>query len=314
MTYSNPNASAATLTKNRTERSPVSGLCVTCVDGCPGSCEVAKSAIRGSEVIYPAPFGIITTGSQKNYPVNLSHFNIMGTTVGAVGIEADSDKAIFPNVDLETRIGQGKGIKLKIPWFTCALGSTKIAKDNWEELAIGAAVSGTMQVIGENVCGMDVDSKLDKGKVVHSPELEWRVKTYKKFREEGYGAIVVQSNIEDTRLGVLEYAISDLEVDAVELKWGQGAKDIGGEVKIKDLKKAQLLKKRGYIVLPDPENPDIIEAFKRRHFTEFERHSRVGMVTREAFIERVKELRSLGAKHVFLKTGAYRPADVARAV
>lgn len=314
MSYSKPNASAATLTKNRTERSPISGICVTCVDGCPGPCEIGKSAIRGSELIYPAPFGIITTGSQKNYPVDLSHFNIMGTTVGAMGIEADSDKAIFPNVELETKIGQGKGIKLKVPWFTCGLGSTKIAKDNWEELAIGQAISGTMTVIGENVCGMDVGSKITNGKVIHSPELEWRVKTYKKWKEEGYGGIVVQSNIEDTRLGVLEYAISDLEVDAVELKWGQGAKDIGGEVKISDLSKAQLLKKRGYIVIPDPENPDIIEAFKKKHFREFERHSRVGMVTKEGFIRRVRELRSLGAKYVFLKTGAYRPADLARAV
>jgi len=314
MSLSKPNASPATLTKNRTDPCPISGLCVTCIDGCPGPCEVAKSAIRGSEVIYPAPFGVITTASQKNYPVDLSHFNIMGTTVGAVGIEADSDKAIFRNVELETKIGQGKGLRLKVPWFTCALGSTRIAKDNWKELAIGAAISGTMQVIGENVCGMDVDSKFNNGKIVHSPELEWRVKTYNEWREEGYGAIAVQANIEDTRLGVFEYAISDLEVDAVELKWGQGAKDIGGEVKIKDLAKAQLLKRRGYIVLPDPDNPDVIEAFKKRHFREFERHSRVGMVTREDFVNRVKELRSLGAKYIFLKTGAYRPADVARAV
>lgn len=314
MNYSKPNASPATLTKNRTDPSPISGLCVTCVDGCPGPCEVAKSAIRGSEVIYPAPFGLITTASQKDYPINLSHFNILGTAVGAVGIEADSDKAIFPNVNLETKIGQGKGIRLKVPWFTCALGSTKIAKDNWKELAIGAAISGTMQVIGENVCGMDVDSKFKNGKIVHSPELEGRVKIYNEWRTEGYGTIAVQANIEDTSLGVLEYAISDLEVDAVELKWGQGAKDIGGEVKIKDLAKAQLLKKRGYIVLPDPENPDVIEAFKKKQFTEFERHSRVGMVNREDFVNRVKDLRSLGAKYIFLKTGAYRPADLARAV
>ncbi|UCD96603.1 MAG: FMN-binding glutamate synthase family protein, partial [Candidatus Bathyarchaeota archaeon] len=284
-----------------------------CVDGCPGPCEVAKSAIRGSEVVYPAPFGLITTGAEKDYPVDLSHFNIMGTTVGATGIEADSDRAIFPNVDLETKIGQGEGLRLKIPWFTCGLGSTKIAKDNWKELAIGAAISGTMQVIGENVCGMDVDSKFRNGKVIHSPELEWRVRTYKEWQQGGYGAIVVQSNIEDTKLGVLEYAMSDLEVDAVELKWGQGAKDIGGEVKITSLEKAQLLKRRGYVVIPDPENPDIIEAFKKKHFKEFERHSRVGMVTEKSFIDRVKELRELGAKYVFLKTGAYRPADVARA-
>jgi len=314
MSFSKPNASPATLTKNRTDPCPVSGLCVTCIDGCPGPCEVAKSAIRGREVIYPAPFGVITTGSQKNYPVDLSHFNIMGTTVGAVGIEADSDKAIFPAVSLETKIGQGKGLTLKIPWFTCALGSTKIAKDNWKELAIGAAISGTMQVIGENVCGMDTNSEIQKGKIACSPELEWRVKTYDEWREEGYGATVVQANIEDTKLGVLEYAISDLEVDAVELKWGQGAKDIGGEVKIKNLDKAQLLKKRGYIVLPDPEDPDTIEAFKKKQFTEFERHSRVGMVNKDDFVARVKELRSRGARYVFLKTGAYRPADVARAV
>jgi glutamate synthase domain-containing protein 2 len=31
-------------------------------------------------------------------------------------------------------------------------------------------------------------------------------------------------------------------------------------------------------------------------------------------MDRVKELRDYGAKHVFLKTGAYRPADLARAV
>jgi hypothetical protein len=275
---------------------------------------VGKSAIRGSEVIYPQPFGIITTGSQKDYPVDLSHFNIMGTAVGAVGIEADSDKAIFPQVNVETKIGQGKGIKLRVPWFTCGLGSTNIAKTNWNELAIGAAISGSMQVIGENVCGMDVDSEIKNGKVVRSPDLEWRVKTYQNWQEDGYGAIVVQSNVEDTRLGVLEYAISELGVDTVELKWGQGAKDIGGEVKIGDLNKAQLLKKRGYIVLPDPEDPDIIKAFKKGSFKEFERHSRVGMVTEESFLSRAKELRSFGAKHVFLKTGAYRPSDLARAV
>jgi len=31
-------------------------------------------------------------------------------------------------------------------------------------------------------------------------------------------------------------------------------------------------------------------------------------------MSRVKELRDYGAKHVFLKTGAYRPSDLARAV
>jgi glutamate synthase domain-containing protein 2 len=315
MTFSNINASSATLTKNRTEDiCPISGLCATCVDGCLGICELGKSAIRGSELIYPQPFGLITTASQKNYPVDLSHFNIMGTAVGAIGCEADSDKAIFSAVDLETKIGQGKGIKLKLPIVLCAMGSTAIAKNNWNELAAGAAISGIIQSIGENVCGMDDNSKIEKGKVIHSPELEWRIKSYKEWQMDDYGKIAVQANVEDTKLGVLEYAISDLEIDAVELKWGQGAKDIGGEVKIKDLEKAQRLKKRGYIVLPDPEDPEIIKDFKKGTFREFERHSRVGMVTKESFIERVKELRNLGVKFIFLKTGAYRPVDLARAI
>src|SRR4030042_1736427 len=103
MTLPRLTATAATRTKNRTggDWSPISGMCVTCVDGCIGMCEIGKSAYRGHEVIYPQPFGISSMASQKDYPVDLSHFNIMGTAVGAVGIEQDSDKAIFPNVNLE---------------------------------------------------------------------------------------------------------------------------------------------------------------------------------------------------------------------
>jgi len=277
-------------------------------------CEIGKSAYRGHEVIYPQPFGIITTASQKAYPVDLSHFNIMGTAVGAVGIEEDSDKAIFPNVNLETRLGYDNGIKLKLPFVIPGLGSTNVAKQNWEGLAIGAAMTGIPLTIGENVCGTDVDSKIEKGKVVHSPELDWRVKLYQEWQRDGYGAIIVQANVEDSRLGVLEYAIEKLGADVVELKWGQGAKDIGGEVKIKSLEKAQLLKQRGYTVLPDPLDPFRIDEFKKGVFTEFERHSRVGMVSKEGFLETVSRLRKAGAKHISLKTGAYRPADLARAV
>jgi len=161
---------------------------------------------------------------------------------------------------------------------------------------------------------MDVDSKIEKGRVVRSPDLERRVKLYREWQRDGYGAIVVQANVEDSRLGVQEYAIEKLGVEVVELKWGQGAKDIGGEVKIKSLEKAQLLKRRGYIVLPDPLDPATIEEFEDGVFTEFERHSRVGMVTEESFLETVSKLREAGAKYISLKTGAYRPADLARAV
>lgn len=316
MSLTRINSSAATLTKNRTEDSvsPFSGMCTTCIDGCIGMCEIGKSAYRGAEMIYPQPFGIITTASQKNYPLDLSHFTILGRATGAWGIEADSEQALFPNVDLEVTIGRDGGIRSKLPFTLAAMGSTNVAKNNWPGIAAGAAITGTMIAIGENVVGMDMDARYADGTVIAAPDLEWRVRCFRDWQEEGYGDVVVQANVEDTKAGVQEYALSKLGVKSVELKWGQGAKDIGGEVKIRDLAKAQELRRRGYVVLPDPMDPVVVESFKRGSFHEFERHSRVGMVDQDSFLKRVEQLRKLGARHVFLKTGAYRPEDLARAV
>jgi hypothetical protein len=316
MSFSKVNSSAATLTKNRTETSiiPTSGMCVTCVDGCIGMCEIGKSAYRGHEVIYPQPFGVITAAGEKAYPVDYSHFNIIGGVIGAKGMAADSDKAIFPAVKLEVKFGSDGKIKFRYPWLISGIGSTNVAKVNWDGIAVGTAISGVGLTIGENVAGMDPEAVFKNGKVVDTVDLKSRVKLYKDNQRDGYGAIIVQANVEDTRLGVQEYAISKLGVEVVELKWGQGAKNIGGEVKIKELKKAQLLADRGYVVLPNPHDPVVIKSFERGSFKEFERHSRVGMVSEEGFAARVKELRKAGAKYIFLKTGAYRPAALALAI
>jgi glutamate synthase domain-containing protein 2 len=72
-----------------------------------------------------------------------------------------------------------------------------------------------------------------------------------------------------------------------------------------------LLKKRGYIVIPDPEDPIVQQAFKEGVFNTFERHSRVGIPKEKGFLEDIEWLRKQGAKKVFLKTGAYRPTAVA---
>lgn len=316
MSLSRVNSSAATLTKNRTEGSivPASGMCVTCVDGCIGMCEIGKSAYRGHEVIYPQPFGVITAAAEKAYPVDYSHFNIMSGVIGALGIEADSDKAIFPAVRLDAALGHDRKLKFRYPWIVPGLGSTNIARNNWEGLAIGSALAGTGLTIGENVAGMDPGAIIRDGRVMDTVDLKRRVSLYKSFQRDGWGAIIVQANVEDTRLRVQEYSIEKLGVECVELKWGQGAKNIGGEVKINSLKKAQMLHERGYIVLPNPTDPVVIKAFEKGAFKEFERHSRVGMVSEESFARRVEELRSAGARYVFLKTGAYRPADLARAL
>lgn len=314
MDFGTPNASSATGTRNRVQDvAPYSGICSVCLDGCAGSCEIGKSSFRGREVIYPVPFGKVTAGATKKYPVDYSQINIQGTCVGAVGVDADPDKAIFPAVSTEVEVGNKNKVKLSLPVFTGALGSTDIAKDNWEGLAIGAAISGIMVIIGENVVGMDPRAEIKKGRVVSSPELERRVKRFKEWHDKK-GAIILQQNVEDTRLHSAEYAIEKLGVECIELKWGQGAKDIGGEVKLKTLERALELKKRGYIVLPDPENSAVQKAFKEEEFKEFERHSRPGMVESDCFAKAVKHYRDAGAKFVSLKTGAYRIADLARAM
>jgi hypothetical protein len=262
MNYGRPNSSSATGTTNRvSDPSPYSGICSVCLDGCIGLCEIGKSSFRGREVLYPEPFGKVTSGAIKEYPVDYSHLNIQGTCVGAIGIEADPDKALFTNVSTVTEIGNKHKIKLKLPIFTGALGSTTIAKNSWEGMAIGAAISGIMVVIGENIVGMDHQAEFKNGKVVKSPELDRRVNTFKKWYD-GFGALILQQNVEDGRLGSPEYAVEKLGVECLELKWGQGAKNIGGEVKLQTLQRALDLKQRGYVVEPDPENPVVVKAFK----------------------------------------------------
>jgi len=313
VSFSKPNRSAATKTKNRVEPAPGSGICVTCLDGCPGPCEVGQSAIKGREVIYPQPYGKITAGADKDYPIDFSHFNIQGTCVGAVGVEPDSDKALFTAVDCSTSVGADASINLAFPVFTGAVGSTFIGRSNWEEMAVGAAISGIMVIAGENICGMDGEAEFKDGRIVRSPEMERRVNTFRRWYD-GVGGIVVQANVEDTKLGVPEYAIQKLGVEIFELKWGQGAKDIGGEVKLGSIERAMQLKERGYLVLPDPTAEAARKSFAAGGIKEFERHSRLGMVDEDGFYRAVEYLRSLGAKYVTLKTGAYRPADLARAI
>jgi glutamate synthase domain-containing protein 2 len=313
MSFSRPNRSAATVTTTRVAPAPISGICVTCLDGCEGPCEIGRSALKGREMLYPQPFGKITAGAEKDYPADFSHFNIQGTCVGAVGLPADSDVATFPAVDCATALGADGSIKMDFPVFTGAVGSTDIARINWEDVAVGAAISGIIVVAGENICGMDPKAEFKNGKIFKSPEMDRRISAFKRWYN-GKGGVIVQANVEDTKLGVPEYVIEKLGVEIFELKWGQGAKDIGGEVKLKTLDRALQLKSRGYIVLPDPTNPAAQEAFRTGGISEFERHSRLGMVDEEGFYREVERLRKLGAKYVTLKTGAYRPVDLARAI
>jgi len=305
------NARSTTGTQTRQKDvSSLSGMCAICIHDCPTLCEVGKAAFRGREVLYPVPeqFGDSTTASNKDYFLDWSHFQIEVRLQGTEGIAPDSDVALFPNVSIGTVAG---GVPLKVPVVVAGLGSTEVARRNWDGLAIGSALAGVSMTVGENVCGMDPTSRFEGGKVVYSGDLSNRVKRYRQYWDGVHGDIVVQTNVEDQRFGVDLYALKELGVQTIERKWGQGAKAIGGEVRIDSLERALQLKQRGYPLLPDPEDPAVQEAFRAGAFQTFERHSRVGMPNLEAFVADVQWLRDNGAKRVFLKTGAYHGAAVA---
>ncbi len=319
MNLQRPNADEATRTANRSRSvAPGSGICSRCLDGCTGNCEVFKATFRGRELIYPGPFGEITAGADKDYPVDYSHLNIQGYALGArglpKGVVGDPDTALFPSVNTETDYGWDIKVKMKVPIFTGALGSTEIARKNWEHFAVGAAISGVTLVCGENVCGIDPKLERDaKGKVTSAPDMDRRIEVYRRYHQ-GFGEILVQMNVEDTRLGVAEYIIKKHGIETIELKWGQGAKCIGGEIKVNSLERALELQKRGYIITPDPSDPINQAAFKEGALKEFERHSRLGFIDEEGFYAEVKRLRNLGFKRVTLKTGAYSLRELAMAI
>jgi hypothetical protein len=307
--YLNGKSTVGTYTRAK-DTSTISGMCPICIHDCPVMCEISLSAFRGREALYPEPaqFGTSTAGALKNFGLDWSHFSIQAGLFEAQGVPETSEDAIFPNAKTETVVG---GMPLKLPILTGAFGSTEVARVNWDGLAIGAALAGVSVTIGENIAGMDTDSVFTDGKITHSPELKRRVDSFRKFWDQKNGDVIVQTNVEDQRLGIDTYALSKLEVNIIERKWGQGAKAIGGEVRLKDLQKAILLKKRGYVVIPDPEDQIVQQAFKDGVFHTFERHSRVGIPKEKSFIEDIEWLRKQGAKRIFLKTGAYRPSAVA---
>ncbi len=319
MNLQRPNANEVTQTSNRSRSvSPVSGICTRCIDGCRGNCEVFKSSFRGREMIYPGPFGTLTAGGDKNYPIDYSHLNIQGYALGAKGLPdgqaGTPDNTLFPMVNTETEYGADTKVKMRVPVFTGALGSTDIARKNWEHFAAGAGIAGITIVCGENVCGIDPDLELDaNGKIKKAPNMAERVQQYRRWHQ-GYGDMLVQMNVEDTRLGVAEYAIGQLGIESIELKWGQGAKCIGGEIQVDSLERALELQKRGYLVTPDPSTEAHQAAFRDGALKHFERHSRLGFVDQQGFMKEVERVRRLGAKRITLKTGAYPLRELAMAI
>jgi glutamate synthase domain-containing protein 2 len=308
-----------------------SGLCTLCRADCKGKCETWLSSLKGRKILYPRDFGTITAGSSNTTHLGVCYnsLRIQGYNYGVKGLpkglSKSADDCIFPNVSMESEFGSKVKTKCKIPIMTGALGSTFIAAKYWNSFSVGAALIGIPIVVGENVVGIDREAVISNGtkkaKIEKAPELDRRIETYLKYFD-GYGAIIVQMNVEDTKNGVAEYVIGKYGDKAViELKWGQGAKDIGGEIQVDSLDYALFLKQRGYVVDPDPAKPEVQEAFKAGAIKSFARHSRLGYTdlnsadkVRESFMKSVNYLRRLGYQKISLKTGSYGMEALAMAM
>ena len=304
-----------------------SSLCTLCRADCEGKCETWLSSLAGRKLLYPRDYGIVTAGANNTTHVGVSYnaLRIQGYAYGAHGLNerlsSDPDDCIFPNVDLTTEFGNEIKTKTRLPIMTGALGSTLVAAKYWDAFAVGGALAGIPIVIGENVVGVDRESEINQGKITKAPELDRRIDTYLRYFD-GYGGIFVQMNVEDTRNGVAEYVAQKYgDKCIIELKWGQGAKDIGGEIQVTSIDYALFLRKRGYVVDPDPELPEVQQAYEKGAIKSFARHSRLGGthlssvdMVREDFMKSVDYLRSLGFKRISLKTGSYGMEELAMAI
>lgn len=318
-------------TKNRGDVCE-SSLCTLCRADCVGKCETWLSSMTGRKLLYPRSFGLVTAGANNTSHVGVSYnsLRVQGYAYGssglAHGLTNDPDDCVFPNVSLETEFGKKQKTKIKMPLMTGALGSTFIAEKYWDSFAIGGALVGIPVVIGENVVGVDRNSEISntetkQGKIKSAPELDRRIDTYLRYYD-GYGAIIVQLNVEDTRNGVAEYVVDKYgDKCIIELKWGQGAKNIGGEIQVRSLEYATFLKNRGYVVDPDPSKEDVRQGFEQGAIKSFARHSRLGGTNlssvgqvQEDFMNSVAYLRDIGFERITLKTGSYGMEELAMAI
>ena len=304
-----------------------SGLCTLCRADCKGKCETWMSSLVGRKLLYPRDFGNITSGSANVTSEGLGYhaLRINGYAYGAKGLKNgltnNPDDCIFPNVDIGTSFGTEVKTKCRVPIMTGALGSTFIAAKYWDSFAAGAALCGFPIVVGENVVGVDKKSELKDGKILSAPELDRRIDTFLRYYD-GYGSIIVQLNVEDTRNGVAEYVVDKYgENVMIELKWGQGAKDIGGEIQVTSIEYAKFLKDRGYVVDPNPYDPVVEDSFKNGSIRSFARHSRLGATdlnnvdeVKKSFMDSVAYLRKIGFQRISLKTGSYGMEALAMAI
>lgn len=309
MSYSPKLATTFNETKLRTQQntSPLSGMCSTCSDQCSGLCEIGLSAVRGFEASYPCNTNTHQFASEKIYPFDYSHFNINGRVFGVQGFAGDPETVTPFSANLSCSIGYQKKIRLKAPVILPAM-----AKLNWRDYYSGAAMAGVLVVIGESAIRRDPCTIYDnRGKVSHSPLLGEMIGCFRKFEKDN-GDIVLQVNCDDVVLGTAEYALQSFPLRTIEIKFGQAAKGIQHVAPVYDHAEALQIKKDGYLVVPDPTDPGVIEAIERGETVRFMQAGRLPMWDEEKLSQIISRYRALGAENIFFKMAGYDIADIHR--
>lgn len=281
-----------------------SGMCSLCSADCVGTCEIGLSAVRGMDMVYPTTTGENQVASEKNYPIDYSHFNINGRCCGVAGAEYDADKATIYHVNLETEIGTINPVKLKIPVVLPAL-----IKLNWQDYFTGAAMMGVNAFIGEGAVSKDPTLRYENDKVVHAPKIREMLDAFNKYYH-GYGQIILQINFDDDAQGVPEYAIAECGAQAIEFKFGQSAKGTQPAERVKNLEEALKKQANGTLILPDPSDDAVQEAYKKGACEGFHSYGRLPLWTDEYLLTRIEELRKLGMKNVYFKMAGFDPEDL----
>lgn len=307
MSYSPRLSSGFTFAKNRSVFiSPQSGMCSFCTQDCDGTCELAQAAVLGAQTVYPTTTGNNQIASEKDYPIDFSHFNINGRVFGAEGVnETQKEPTIF-NVTLERTYGFFHPVKIAMPIILPAL-----IKLNWQDYFAGSAMAGVTCVIGENARSNDPNLRIENGKVVDFPLLKAALDCFNQY-DRGYGQIVVQCNVDDDLMGVPRIAIEKYGAKAIEIKFGQGAKGTQPAVRVKDLKTALSKQEFGDVVYPDPSDPLVQKAYHDGVCPNFYTYGRLPMWAEESLMAHITMLRDIGAHNIYFKMAGYDRVDIER--
>lgn len=307
MSYSPKLSSGFTFAKNRsTFISSQSGMCSFCTQDCPGTCEIAQAAVLGAQTVYPTTTGTNQIASEKDYPIDFSHFNINGRVFGAHGVAETQEEANIFNVNLERTYGTINPVKMTMPVMLPAL-----FKLNWQDYFAGGAMAGVTCVIGEHGRNNDPNLKLKNGKVAEYPLLKKALDCFRKY-DRGYGQIVLQSNVDDDLMGVPKIAIQKYGATAIEIKFGQAAKGTQPVIRVKNIEAALKRRKFGDVVIPDPSDPAVQKAYEDGVCPNFHTYSRLPLWNEKSLTTHIEALRDLGAKNIYFKMAGYDRADIER--